>query len=34
MINKIIFWVLTKRGLTIGDMINKPFDKILWRLVK
>lgn len=34
MINKLIFFILEKRGITWGDIIEKPFDKFLWKLVK
>lgn len=31
---KILWWILEKRGVTWGDKVEKPFDKFIWGLIK
>lgn len=31
---KILWWILEKRGITWGDEVEKPFDKFIWGLIK
>ena len=32
--NRFLAWILKLRGYSWGDVIEKPFDKMIWRLMK